>query len=77
MYKYFLKAFYNKINKKEYNSQIWQYKVHHTNVIVIKDVIIEEKARENKGLSESIADSTASTEVIQALSAVDLARKYI
>ena len=49
-HKYFLKTFYNKTNKKEYNSQIWQYNVCHTNIIAIKDVISEKKAKEKEGL---------------------------
>ena len=43
----------------------------------MKDVIIEEKAREKERLLEGIADITAPVEVVQALSPVDLARKYI
>ena len=77
MYKYLLKAFYNKTNKKEYDSQIWQDNVCHTNIIAMKDMIIKEKARKKERLLKGIADTTAPTEVAQALSLVDLARKYI
>ena len=49
-HKYLLKAFYNRTNKKEYNLQIRQHNVCHTNIITMKDVIIEEKAREKEGL---------------------------
>lgn len=45
MHKYFLKIFYNKINKNEYNSQIWQYTVYPINTITIKDMIIFAKAK--------------------------------
>ena len=64
-YKYFLKAFYNKINKKEYNLQIWQYNIRHKNIIVMKDVIVvAEKSRENKELLiMENADKTAMIEV--------------
>ena len=62
-HKYLLRVFYNRMNKKEYNLQIWQYNVWHTNIIAMKDVIIEEKAREKEGLLESIADTTASAKV--------------
>ena len=62
-HKYLLKAFYNRMNKKEYDSQIWQHNVRHTNIIAMKDVIIEEKARKKERLSESIADTTAPVEM--------------
>ena len=59
MHKYLLKAFYNKTNQKEYDLRIWQYNVCHTNIILIKDVIIEEKAGEKEKLSEGIANTIA------------------
>ena len=62
-HKYLLKAFYNRINKKDYDLQIWQYNVRHTNIIAIKNVIIKEKAREKKGLSKGITDTTVSMEM--------------
>ena len=46
-HKYLLKAFYNRTNKKEYESQICQHNMQHINIIIIKDVIILEKVREN------------------------------
>ena len=76
-HKYLLKAFYNRTNKKEYDSQIRQHNVRHTNIIAMKDVIIEEKVREKEGLSEGIADTTAPAEVARASSPVDLAGKYM
>ena len=44
VHKYLLKAFYNRTNKKEYDVQIWQHNVCHTNIIAIKDVVISKKA---------------------------------
>lgn len=44
-YEYFFKVFYNKTNKKEYESQIRQYNVHYINIILMKDIIISEKVR--------------------------------
>ncbi len=50
-YKYFFKAFYNRINRKKYDFQILQYKICHINIIVIKDIIIiAKKDVENKKL---------------------------
>ena len=48
-HKYLLKAFYNKTNKKEYDAQIRQHNVCHTNVIAMKDVIISKKIQEKDG----------------------------
>ena len=45
-HKYLLKAFYNRTNKKEYDTQIWQHNVRHTNIIAMKDVIISKKVLE-------------------------------
>ena len=74
-YKYLLKAFYNKMNKKEYHLQIWQHNVYHTNIIAMKDVISEEKAKKKEGQSEGIANTTAPAEVAEALSPVNHAGK--
>ena len=76
-YKYLFKAFYNRTNKKEYDLQIRQHNVRHTNIIAMKDVIIQEKTREKERLSESIADTTAPAEVARVSSPVDLAGKYM
>lgn len=75
-YKYFLKVFYNKTNKKEYKSQIWQYNIRNTNIIAMKNIIILEKAREKEKLSEDTANTTALVEVAKALSIIDLAWRY-
>ncbi len=65
------------MNKKEYNSQIRQYSVCHTNVIAMKDMIISDKAKEEKILSlEGIADMTVLAEVAQVSSPVNLAEIY-
>lgn len=46
VYKYLLKVFYNKTNKKLYDLKIWQYNIRHTYIIAIKDIIVLEKVRE-------------------------------
>ena len=73
VYKYPLKVFYHKINKKKYKSQIWQYNVRHTNIIAMKEIIILEKTREKEKLSEGPADTTAPAKVARVSSLVDLA----
>lgn len=47
VHKYLLKAFYNRINKKDYDLLIRQHNVHYTNVITMKNIItVAEKGRE-------------------------------
>ena len=75
VHKYFFKTFYNKINKKEYELQIWQHNVHYTNGIAMKEVIISEKARKKKLLEDTV-DTIAPAKVAQALSPVDLTWRY-
>ena len=75
-HKYLLKAFYNRMNKKEYKSQIRQHNMRHINIIAMKDVIISEKAREEKMLSEGIVDMTALAEIARVSSSVDFAERY-
>lgn len=77
-HKYLLKTFQNKSNKKEYNLQIQQHNICHTNIIAIKDVIvIAEKGRENKELLaiENI-DKIAIAEVAKVSNAIDLTSKH-
>ncbi len=48
----------------------------YTNIIAIKDIIILEKAKEKK-LSKDLANITVLAEVAEALSLVNLARRYM
>lgn len=73
VYKYLLKAFYNKINKKEYNLQIWQHNIYYINITALKDIIIFEKAREKKKLLKDIAIITAPAKVAQGLGFINFA----
>ncbi len=74
-YKYLLKAFYNRTNKKEYHSQIQQYNVCYTNIIAMKDVIlVAERGRELLAMEN--ADKTAIAEVAKMSSAIDLGSKH-
>ena len=74
IYKYLLKAFYNKTNKKEYNLQIWEQNICHTNIIAIKNMIISKKAKEM--LWKNIMDTTAPAEVAQISNAIDFVERY-
>ena len=77
-HKYLLKAFYNKTNKKEYDAQIRQHNVCHTNVIAMKDVIISKKALKKEGqLVVRNVDKIALAEVGRTSSPIDLDGKYM
>ena len=76
IYKYLLKALYNRTKKKEYNLQIRQYNIRYTNIIAMKNVIISKKAREEKMPSKSITYTTALAEVAWVSSSIDLAWGY-
>lgn len=76
MHKYNLKTFYNRINKKRYKSQIWQYNIYHTSIIIIKNVITLQKAREEEKLSEDSVNTIVSAKVTQELSLIYIVQKY-
>lgn len=76
-HKYYLKVFYNKINKKEYNLQIQYYNIYYTNIMAIKSIIILEKARKEEMLSsEDIANIIVSAKVAQVLSPINFIGRY-
>ena len=77
-YKYFLKAFYNRTNKKEYNSQIRQHNIRYTNIITMKDMItVVKKSGENKELlAIENVDKIAIVKVTKMSSAIDLKSKH-
>lgn len=50
--------------------------MHNTNIIIIKHVIILEKAREKKLLLENITDIIALAEMAWVLSLINFASKY-
>ena len=70
-YKYFHKAFYNKINKIEYDLQIWKHNICHKNTIVMKNVIILKKVIEKKELLISILDTAALVKIFQTSSFIN------
>lgn len=76
MYKYFLKAFYNKTNKKKYKLQISLNNVYYTNIIAMKDVINTKKVREKKRF-KNIIDIITLAEVTKVLSPINFDRIYV
>lgn len=74
-YKYLLKAFYHKTNKKKSELQIRQHNIYIKNIIIIKDVIaVAERGRQLLAI-ENI-DITTIVEVAKVSSLIDLKRKY-
>lgn len=78
IYKFFHKAFYNKINKKEYNLQIQQHNINNINRIVIEDIIVAtERGRENERLLvKQNINKVAKMKVVKILNAIDFGNKY-
>lgn len=78
-HKYLLQAFYNRINEKEYDLQIWQYNVRYRNRIAIQDMIaIAKKDRKNEELLaiENLLNKTVIGEVVKMLSVINLVSQY-
>lgn len=71
---FLLKVFYNKTNKKEYDLQIWKHYIYNTNIIVIKNIIILKKFKEQEKLLIDILNTTALAEVAWELSLIDLTK---
>ena len=77
-YKYFFKAFYNRTNKKEYDTEIWQYNLRQRNVIVMKDIIIPTKAlKKDRQLVMKNANKITLAEFGRTSSPMDLDGKYM
>ncbi len=74
-HKYLLKAFYNKINKKEYDSQIRHHNVCNPNIIAMKDVIAMAERCEELLAMENV-DKTAIAEIAKVSSAIDFKSKH-
>ncbi len=53
-YKYLLKAFYERTNKKEYELQILKHNIRYTNVIAIQDAILIAKALDESAKKNSL-----------------------
>ena len=79
VYKYFLKAFYNRTNKKEYDSQIRKHNIRYTNIIVIKDMIAAAKRGRKNGepLAMENVDKTVMGELAKVSNTIDLGNQYI
>lgn len=48
IYKYLLKVFYERTNKKEYKSQILIHNIRYSNVIIIKNAILTMKLQDER-----------------------------
>lgn len=76
VHKYLLKTFYYRINKKKYKLQIWQYNMQHTNIILMKIVILFEKNREKEMLLKSLAYITATVKVALTSGPINIFCRY-
>lgn len=78
VYKYLLKTFYSKINKKMYNSQIRQHNIFYTNITVMKDIIIlAETSKDNKEqLAIENINKTVIAKVAKMFNAINFDGKY-
>lgn len=76
-HKYLLKVFYNKINKKRYNIQIWQYNICHTNVIAIKNIIkAAKKGRKTQKPSVKKVNRAVIVKNAKLLRVINISNKY-
>ncbi len=66
---------YNRTNKKVYDSQIWHYNICHTNIIVMKDVILVIK-KGGELLAMENVDKIAIAEVAKVASTIDFRSKH-
>lgn len=73
-YKYFLKAFYTRTNKKEYKSQILQYIIRHTNILIMQNIIL--LAKVDIVNRKKVAVNTPIREVARAYNAINVWLKY-
>ena len=75
-YKYFLKTFYGRINKKEYELQILEYNIRHTNVIAMQDVILIAKIPVGNTTKKELVIDMPDVEVTRICSATNVLLKY-
>ena len=75
-HKYLLKAFYGRTNKKEYESQIFEHNIRHTNVIAMQDAILIAKVPIGSAKKKEIVVDTPDAEVTRICSATNLLLKY-
>ena len=75
-HKYLLKAFYGRTNKKEYESQILEHNIRHTNVIAMQDAILIAKVPVGSAKKKEIVVDTPDAEVTRICSATNLLLKY-
>ena len=76
MYKYLLKAFYRRTNKKKYKSQILEYNIRHTNVIILQSTILIAKVPVGSVNKKELIVNTLDAEVTQVYIATNVLLKY-
>lgn len=76
VYKYLFKAFYKKINKKKYESEILEYNICHTNVIAIQNVILIAKIPVRSVKKKEFVIDTFDAEITRVCSTTNILLKY-
>ena len=76
MHKYLLKAFYGRINKIEYESQILEHNIRHTNVNAMQNVILIAKIPVGSAKKKKLVVDTLDAEVTRICSATNVLLKY-
>ena len=66
-HKYLFKAFYNRTNKKEYESQILEHNICHINVITMRDTILIAKVPVGSAKKKKLVINTPDVKVTQVL----------
>ena len=76
VYKYLLKVFYGKTNKKEYKSQILEHNICYTNVIAMQDTILIAKVLVWSVKKKELVIDKPNSEVTQVFSTMNVLLKY-
>ena len=75
-HKYFLKAFYGRINKKEYKSQILEHNIYYTNIIAKQDAILIAKILVGSVRKKELIIDMPNVEVTRVCSTTNVLLKY-
>ena len=76
VYKYFLKAFYGRTNKKKYESQILEYNIHHTNLITIQNAILIARVPVGSVKKKELVVDTPNVVMTRVCNATNVLLKY-
>ena len=75
-HKYFLKTFYERTNKKKYESQILKHNIRYTKVIAMQDVILIAKIPVRSAKIKELVIDTSDAEIMRVCNATNVLLKY-